>query len=249
MIKIYTFQFNNPDFLEFQYKAFKKFLKEEHQLICINNSFDKQNEKDMIQDRAASLGIPHYFPEEVNHHAGSGRSHQMALNWTWRNLIMKDEGIVIIVDHDMFPIKEFKLYPEYDVISVMQGRGANIKYFHPGIMIIHPSLKDREQVDFIGENIDGHDCDSGGNWHHYLKSHPELKIKGLSLVNVCDEHENMDVIPEQFRDGYEDTKPFQILEDYGIHCLDGSNWGWAENHVFGKKKERLYKLLEHYLAL
>ena len=72
MINIYIFAFNSAQFLEWQYITFKKFLKEEHQIHCINNSFDKLNEKEAIQAKAEQLGIPHYFPEGVNHNAGAG---------------------------------------------------------------------------------------------------------------------------------------------------------------------------------
>ena len=33
MIKIYTFQFNNPEFLHYQFLTFKRFIKAEHELI------------------------------------------------------------------------------------------------------------------------------------------------------------------------------------------------------------------------
>ncbi len=245
MINIYTFAFNNAQFLEWQYITFKRFLKEDHQLICINNSYDKLHEKEAIQRKAEELGIPHYFPEGVNHH-GAGRSHQTALNFAWRGL-MKHDDTIIIVDHDMFPIREFKLFPEYDVISVMQGRGEHIKYFHPGIMIIHPALVDRDMVDFIGEKIDGIDCDSGGNWHHYLTTHPDLKIKGLSMVNICNEHENMEVLPPEAREGYYEGDCMQICEDFLLHGRGGSNWQQTPTDLFNRKLQQIEQTISYYL--
>ncbi len=248
MIKIYTFQFNNADFLEWQYKTFKRFLPQEHELICINNSYDKPHEKAAIQNKAEELGIPHYFPEGVNHNEGAGRSHQTALNWTWHNLIVNDQDTVIIVDHDMFPIREFQLYPEYDVISVMQGRGEHIKYFHPGIMIIHPTLKDREQVDFIGTLIDGHHCDSGGNWYRYICNHAELKIKGLSMVNICEEHENTQLLPIESIEGYYEDDPMQICEDFLLHGRGGSNWQQTPTDLFNRKLGQIQQMIDYYLS-
>lgn len=248
MINIYTFQFNNPQFLEWQFKTFKHFLKEDHQLICINNSFDKPAEKEAIRAKAQELGIPHYMPEGVDHNAGAGRSHQTAINWAWKNLMVHDESLIIL-DHDMFPIRNFQLFPEFDVISVMQGRGENIKYFHPGIMIIHPSLKDRQQVDFIGEKIDGLDCDSGGNWWHYIRSHPDLKIKGLSMVNVCNEHENMDVLPVEAREGYYEGDCMQICEDFLLHGRGGSNWQQTPEDLFNRKNQQIEQTINYYMNL
>ncbi len=247
MIRIYTFQFNNAKFLELQYLTFKRFLKEEHQIICINNSYDKPHEKEAIRAKAEELGIPHYIPQNVSHH-GAGRSHQTAINWAWRNLMVHDDTIIIL-DHDMFPIRQFQLYPEYDIISVMQGRGAHIKYFHPGIMIIHPSVKDRDKVDFIGEEIDGIACDSGGNWHFYIESHPELKIKGLSMVNVCAEHENLHVLPEKAREGYYEADPMQICEDFLLHGRGGSNWQQTPENLFNLKMAQIEQTINYYLNI
>ena len=247
MIKIYTFQFNDADFLEYQYKTFKKFLKEEHQLVCINNATD-ENKKETIQKKAVELGVPHYFPKNVNHSL-AGYSHQTAIQWTWDNFIVNSDDISIILDHDIFLIKEFSPDLSYDITGIMQGRGEHIRYFHPGFMVINNTLKDKETVSFKGEVIDGHTCDSGGNTYRYIQNHPNLKIRYLNLVNICAEHENLNIIPEQFRDGYELTKPFQILDNFAIHCLDGSNWSWADKDLMIKKKQRLYNVLDYYLSI
>lgn len=248
MIKIYTFQFNNPEFLCKQFISFKKFLKEEHELICINNSFDKPEERESIRLKAEQLGIPHYIPEGVDHRKGAGRSHQTAINWAWKNIMTHDD-IIIIVDHDMFAIRKFQLYPEYDIISVMQGRGEHIRYFHPGIMIIHPSVKDRDKVDFIGGEIDGIACDSGGNWHFYIESHTQLKIKGLSMVNICSEHENLDILPPEARVDYYEEDPMQVCENFLLHGRGGSNWQQTPINLFNRKNEQIEQTLNYYLNL
>jgi hypothetical protein len=248
MINVWTFQFNNPDFLEYQHKTFSKFLKQEHKLICVNNSFDKPHEKEAIRATAERLGIQHIVPESTDPRSG-GYGHQHALNWAWHKFIFHSSDVNIIVDHDMFPIREVPIDLSYDIVGVMQGRGEHIRYFHPGIMIINNTLKDKETVDFKGEQIDGHWCDSGGNWHHYLNAHPDLKIKGLSLVNICAEHENLHVIPEQFREGYNEQDPIQYLENYILHFRNGSNWAWTEQGIYNRKIEQMKQTLDYYLSL
>ncbi len=246
MIKIYTFQFNNPLFLEFQHKTFKRFLKQEHELICINNSFDKPNEKEAIRAKAEELGIPHFIPENMDTRSG-GYGHQSALNWTWQKFVVPGNDISIFLDHDIFLIRELPINLDYDITGVMQGRGENIKYFHPGFMIINNTLKDKESVCFKGEKIDGHYCDSGGNWHHYLNAHPDFKIKGLSLCNVSWEHENLDVLPPEARIDYNELDPLQILENYALHVRNGSNWAWTEPGVFNRKLQQAEQTINYYL--
>lgn len=247
MIKIYTFQFNDADFLEYQHKTFKRFLKQEHELICINNSYDKPHEKSAIQNKAAELGIVHHFPQNVDHSQG-GYSHQTAIQWVWDKFIANSTDINMIVDHDMFLIRDFSPDLNYDLTGIMQGRGEHIKYLHPGFMVINNTLKDRETVSFKGEVIDGHACDSGGNMHHYLQSHPDLKIKGLNLVNICSEQGNMDVIPSEIHNDYYEINPMQIGENFLLHCRDGSNWSWTEKSIYEKKKKQLFYTLNYYMS-
>ncbi len=242
----HTIQFNNAKFLEWQYITFKKFLKQEHQLVCINNAYDKPDEKLAIEQKANELGIPHYYPQGVSHDAGAGRSHQLALNWMVKNLMQHDDT-TIIVDHDMFLIREFQLYPEYDIVTVMQGRGQHIKYFHPAIIIVHPSVKDRDKFDFIGEEIDGIACDSGGNMHHYIVSHDQLKIKGLSMVNICQEHENTGILPAEAREGYYEDDPMQMCENFLLHGRGLSNWQQTPTDLFNRKLEQIEQTLNFYL--
>jgi hypothetical protein len=246
MINIFTFQFNDASFLRFQYKTFRHFIKEDHKLVCINNAYDNLKDKEEIRATAAELGIEHHFPQNVNYAKG-GWAHQTAINWTWRNIIMPNNDINIILDHDMFLIKNFSCANmQEDIWGIMQGRGNHIKYFHPGFMVINNTLKDKETVDFTGEVIDGEVCDSGGNWHHYIKSHPDLKIKSLMLQNVCPEQGNMNVLPPEVLGTYDGTfDPIQICEDYMIHFRNGSNW--ARNPNIGIKKIHLSKIIDFYM--
>jgi len=227
MIKVFTFCFNNPDFLEKQYLTFKEYLHEEHQLHCINNARELED-KNAVFEKCNLLKIPCWLPSNVNHDQ-AGWSHQTALNWAWHNLIAKHDDTAIIVDHDMFPIKEFNLYKEYDIASLMQGRGNNIKYFHSAIMIINPSLIDRDTVDFMGEEIDGYRCDTGGNWHHYMQAHPNLKIKEMSISYIPS---------EDFKEN-----ELEVIDDFLLHFRGGSNWMNMPKDMFQRKVNELNKIL------
>ncbi len=248
MINIYTFQFNTPDFLEKQVTTFKRFLKAEHRIICVNNSFDKPHEQEAIRLRAEQLGIQHYIPEARDPRSG-GWGHQAALNDVWQKFVTPSNDINIFIDHDIFLIRELSIDLSYDITGVAQGRGSEIKYLHPGFIIFNNTLSDKETIDFRGMNIDGFDCDSGGNFWHYWKQRPTLKVKGLSLVNICEEQGNMDVLPPEARNGYYDGDCLQILEDYALHVRNGSNWAYTEQSIFNRKMEQMNQTLNYYMSL
>jgi len=251
MVNIYTIQFNDADFLHYQFVTFGRFLKEEHKLICVNNAFDNISEKEAIERKARELGIDYLVPP-TDFRQG-GHAHQTALNWIWKNYIAGSNDINIIIDHDMFPIKEFCCDLQHDISGIMQARigqgGEEIQYFHPGFMIINNTLKDRQTVDFVGEKIYGTDCDSGGNWYHYIAAHPELKIKAFNLVNIAQEHGNMDILTEQIAGQYNEADPFQLCEDFLIHFRNGSNWARTDKDLYNLKKHQLLTILNRQMEL
>jgi hypothetical protein len=251
MINIYTIQFNDADFLHYQFVTFKKFLKAEHKLICVNNAFDNIAEKEAIERKARELGLDYLVPPTDIRQGG--HAHQTALNWIWKNYIAGSNDINIIVDHDMFPIKEFVCDPQYDICGINQERigqgGENIHYFHPGFMIINNTLKDRETVDFVGEKIHGVDCDSGGNWHHYMTAHPELKIKYYKIVNICEEHNNRGLLEVFNNNNYNEADPFQLCDDFVIHFRNGSNWAHTDKNLYNLKKHQLLTILNRQMEL
>lgn len=149
----------------------------------------------------------------------------------------------------MFLIRPFSPDLNYDITAIMQGRGTNIRYFHPGFIVFNNTLKDKETMNFIGEKIDGYDCDSGGNTFRYITAHPKLKIKGINLINIAKEHENLNVLPKEAQEGYVENIPMQICEDFMIHFLGGSNWYHAQPNIFSRKKEQLIQTLNYYINL
>lgn len=246
MINIYTFQFNQPDFLEYQFRTFSKFLSLPHKLICVNNAYDNHYEKRAILDKASQLGIAHVIPENIDYNRGPGYSHQDALNWTWNNFIANSSDPVIIVDHDMFPIKTLNFDFSYDITGISQGRGEYIRYFHPGFMLIN-NIPDKNTIDFRGQKIDGHNCDTGGNWHHYLLAHPELKIKGLLMQAINYSQETMKFLPESVHSSYDTNDQMEIVEDYMIHFRNGSNWAHTNKYQFNSRVDQLKQTLDYYL--
>lgn len=55
-VRIFTFHYNNPDFIEMQYKTLQKFLMDEYELIVFNDAATAQNER-AIQEFCEQYGI------------------------------------------------------------------------------------------------------------------------------------------------------------------------------------------------
>ncbi len=65
-IRILTFQYNSPDFLEFQYKTLKKFIIDEYELFVINDAPDPANEK-LIRDVCEKYDLKYVRYEQIWH--------------------------------------------------------------------------------------------------------------------------------------------------------------------------------------
>ena len=245
MINIFSIQFNDANYLRWQYKTFQHFCKDAHKLICINNSYDKYDEKEQIRRTAEELGIEHHLPQNVNNAKG-GWAHQTAINWAWHTIAKHNNDINIFLDHDMFLIDNFSCEGmQEDIWGIMQGREGkthHIEYLHPAFIVLNRTLQDKDTIDFTGEEIDGVACDSGGNWYHYIQKHPGLKIKGLCMPNICSEQGNLQILPPDVREEYDEfIDPLQICEGYMLHFRNGSNW--AYNKQINKRKKILKKHL------
>lgn len=119
-ILIFTYAYNQPDFITIQYKTFKKFLKDEYEFIVFNDA----SQKDMrckIKDTCKKLGIQCFIlPQEIHNRPYTDRfdtlSYQspMARNsnvvqYSLDTLGLHHDDIVALVDSDLFLIKEFSI--------------------------------------------------------------------------------------------------------------------------------------------
>jgi hypothetical protein len=98
VIRILTFHYNEPDFVEIQYKTLKKFLKDDFELIVFNDAKTLENEKG-IEDACGRNGIQcvRYRPEwHLNHPLnlylkGLLQNRSVTPNWEWNAYTSIDE--------------------------------------------------------------------------------------------------------------------------------------------------------------
>lgn len=248
MIKLFTFAFNDPDFLKWQFFSFRKFLKDPHELICINNAIDALT-REQIQRQAAELGVKSYVVEGQDHSL-HGVSHQRAMNWAWQQFASKHDGICIYLDHDMFLIQEISFADGMTtpIYGLPQSRG-HIQYPHPGFLVMDlPKLPHKETMDFYGGNIDGHNVDSGGQLYRYLKAHPDIQVTWLPLIDIVYENSNLHILPEEARRGYDERYNFQIVSDFMFHFRIGSNWIHLSKGAQAQRKRQAQAVIDHYVG-
>ena len=249
MIKIYTYSFNNPKYLDYQIKSFRKFMKEPFEFICIDNSIDPMIRNTLI-DVCNKYGVAHHINMKPDHSL-AGLSHASALQWSFNTFMANDnDNINVMIDHDTFPIipiSIFDLLGDSAIAGAPQSVG-HIHYLHPSLIIMDmQKLPNKHTMKFCGANIDGINVDIGGQLYLYFRDNPSVNIKHLRSYLISDQNKNMQWIPQQFHNDYDRTYLFEIKEDKLIHTRLGSNWIHIKEPEFRKRDEVIYGTLDYYL--
>ncbi len=193
-ILIITHNYNSPDFVEIQFESFKKFLKDAYEYVVFNDASDKKL-ADMIDQKCNKLGIKCIrIPQEnrtspntpidiLTYRFWAGLRHAEAISYSLNILGFNYPGIVMMIDSDMFLIKNFcvsKYLENYDIAGLLQIKEDRVHFLWAGLLMFNMNkLPDKETMQFKGGIIEDVLCDTGGSLHYYLKKHPELKIRNF----------------------------------------------------------------------
>lgn len=114
-----------------QFEALKKFCKDDHEIIIIENSFEKKS-VEAIKYQVSQRPEIKYYKTNASSHNGSD-SHAFAANFSMDKLRGKYD-FYFYLDHDCIPVKPFS------VIEMLTGKmcaglgqgGSKVPYFWPG---------------------------------------------------------------------------------------------------------------------
>lgn len=189
-VLLFTYAYNRPDFIEIQYKTFKKFLHDEYEFIVFNDA-PGQNMCDKINNMCAKYGVRCVrIPQEIhdkpylprlareNFHAPAVRNCNV-VQYSLDTIGFDHDDILVLLDSDMFLVKDFsviKYMKNLDTAGLDQER-KGFHYLWIGLVMLNmQTLPDKRTLTFNCGEIEGVPVDSGGQTYHYLKQNPKLKI-------------------------------------------------------------------------
>ena len=112
---IITHCFNRPDFIEWQYKSFKQFLRDTYQYVVFNDAQDTAYEHQINELcnllRVRCIRVPQTDrgkPRASSLSVSSWR-HSQAIAYSMHELGFNHDGLVMLIDSDMFLIKNFSV--------------------------------------------------------------------------------------------------------------------------------------------
>lgn len=280
MIKVYTYSHNRPDLIKPQYQSLKRHLKDEFEFIVFNNEreggdpgsgYSPQRIQE-INDVCNELGIECIRVEldsQLQYINGykqfegesfvNGGSHACAyaFSWGWKHHICKNECISVIIDSDMFFIKDvsienmmvdhnFSFVPSYRYSQkyVDENNPGKITLHYPwnGVVIANiPNMPNPQDLKWGLGVFGGEPCDVGGEGYQYLYNYQDdLKIKYLDQVSIqrdtfCpdDKHSPPDGYVEM---GFNGCSPMHVNLDEGEFVI--LDYQHSNTRTFPHQKER-----------
>jgi hypothetical protein len=201
---------NHSDFIKIQHQTLKNFLKDDYEYIIFNDAFD-DNEAQEINDACLLLGItciripqenrgtPSWMLEEysqfVQEHpwwSVAAFRHDQAIAYMMKMKGFNYNGIVVLLDADLFLINDFSIVDfleDYDIAGVRLGYEPNRLHFWPGLMFFRMDrLPNKETMEFTPVMTKELTLNTGGSLYHYLEKNPGVKKlffkqKGRLLLN------------------------------------------------------------------
>lgn len=168
-VDILTIAFNNSETIRVQHNYLEDNILDKFCYIVVDNSTDNEASKS-IYNYCKNHNIV-YLRLENNPYNGidPSRSHGIALNWAYRNLIKKSNAKYFgTVDHDIYPIRKtqiVKLIKENNVWGHYQQRKLGW-YLWPGFSFFDKSIIIDKKVNFLpAPGIDT----GGSNWESIYK--------------------------------------------------------------------------------
>ena len=177
-ILIMTYSYNRPDFIEWQHKAFEKFLLDDYEFVIFNDA-SNADISHQIEAMCNKYNIMCMRVPQNHSNNTAGARHQDAIQFSLNTVGFKYDGIVCMFDSDMFLVKPFSiinLMKDYDIAAGAQSRPNVDFYLDPTIVFMDMRrLPNKETMDWHGGILNGSPCDTGGRMYYYLKSNPGIR--------------------------------------------------------------------------
>jgi hypothetical protein len=245
---------SRTDFIEYQYKTFKKFIKCEYEYIVCNDAkekgdlinFNNSNIKNEIKEKCDNLGIKCIdvpqnlhkdrrilFPNTIepnSDHPSARTSVAIQYIYNWVNNYGFD--YLIIIDADMFLIDYIDIndFSNFDIAYIPQSRCVNntiVNYMWNGLIIINnKNLFNFDKLNFDTGKVNGIGVDTGGQTHFWLEKYKkQVTIKILDCWHISDYNKYKEV----------KDKLTIIIQKY-FEKLLGDNYGIINKELLLERK-------------
>lgn len=246
---IISITFGRTRLTELQIKQFKKF-NQDSLLIIADNSPTTEG-KNAIEKTCRQENI-HYFSLPKNRSTHANRSHSLALQWCYKNIISQVHPEIFgFIDHDIIPTQPFNITNKQwsiPIYGLVWNSSINKAWqLWAGYCFFNYRLTKNKNLNFMYDFANG--LDTGGRNYSYFKTLNRSSIPNISNIFAYSEHNNKNY-------------KFQIIDECWVHMggaghkqdykdrfsdftdfisLLNNNPKWSiENHFFNKIKNIIH---------
>ncbi len=269
-ILIMTHAYNRPEFIPLQDATFKKFVKNDYEFIVFNDARDPQLRKDIF-DTCKNLGLQCIRIEQEVHDRPylkrlPGEDYNSSccrcanvVQYSLDEIGFKHDDIVVIVDSDLFLIKELDIreyMKDYVVSAVDQARGHVHYLWNCLVFLDVPQLPEKELFNFNCGKVDNISTDVGGHLYYYFKKYSHLPIKYITQWHLQEHSAEVTAklvkkdLTRKTLSFLDDPIPDSIfmLDATFLHYQNGTNWNNNDPDYHKKKFKKLKKFIEHIIS-
>jgi hypothetical protein len=252
-VQIFTTVVNRPQFVDYQARLFKKYLREEYQFHVVDDSVEPHLTCRFEEVCAMAGASYHRHPNRYPAKDASAPSAATAavIQWTFDEIIKKRyaDGVVMLLDSDMFLVDDLDVsaYIRGSTIGGLWQKRGHVTYIWNGLMIFNMPeiMRKGGDLDFSCGVVEGCATDTGGHLYYFVHR---------DGVTVRATDPNMEpAYPRQFK-GI-DLHDFGLTNGYKIeaHCdakflhyRSASNW-FGEWRSAADPLEGKTRIFEHML--
>lgn len=227
MIKVYAIFAARPDLMPMLHNCLRRFLRDQHELIIINDGRGDWHEH--IRHQASDCGLTCHSVQNPRRDTAN-YAHARTIEWLYETHVANDTDISVIMDGDIFLSRPFSLR-EWMAGAQLCGAKQNrkhIEYPWAGLIFLDMAmLPDRHALSFWPDKVDGVSCDVGGHAHEFIAAHPDLSVRWISQRGMTGDPFNMEVFADAF-----------------VHYGAATNWDYKNADHHARKTSALFELLD-----
>lgn len=224
-VLIFSYSYNRPDFIEIQHKTFKKFLLDDYEFIIFNDAVDPVLYQG-IRQKCADLDIRCIdMPQNLHKSNSASVRNADIVNYSLRQLGFDYNGIVVLLDSDLFLVREFSIVEymrNYALGGLYQERSSGptkVDYLWVGIVFLDmQKLPSRNSMDFSPGNIKGVQVDTGGFTHHYLSRNRDVPVRYMNSYSAFYANKELTgfICPQCDKESFPCRHALENLQAFGL---------------------------------
>lgn len=196
-VLIITHCYNRPEFIKIQKNTFHKFLLDDYEYVVFNDanndSMANQIKSACEENQVHCIRVPQsihtqpYLPRDPGDNLQRANlRHANCVQFSLDTIGFNHDGIVCILDSDMFLIHPFSLVnymADKDIAAFLKRAPNKIFCLCPVLCVLAMNkLPEKRSLNFNAGKIKNWPVDSGGFTYYYLIQHPEVKLTSINAL-------------------------------------------------------------------